>query len=146
MFMLFPFLFLSPWYNCSGWLGVKHQITYIYFCCLSLVEVMGKNFVGGGGQTSFRIDWFWKFNLFVKSVVCLESGKFVCSCSHDKLALSDHHPRVSLCISLLLPFYNLIVYLNHCFRLKINNELSIVPQWFDFLSVWERVSGRGPLQ
>ena len=48
--MLFPFLFLSPWYNCNGWLGVKHQITYFYFCCLSLVEVMKKKkSLGGGG-------------------------------------------------------------------------------------------------
>ena len=22
----------SPWYNCNGWLGVKHQVTYILIC------------------------------------------------------------------------------------------------------------------
>ena len=27
---------LLPWYNCTGWLGVKHRLTYLLFPCLSL--------------------------------------------------------------------------------------------------------------
>ena len=25
---------VSPWYNCTGWLGVKHQLTYSQCCCI----------------------------------------------------------------------------------------------------------------
>ena len=27
----------SPWYNCTGWLGVKHQLTYLLFQSVALI-------------------------------------------------------------------------------------------------------------
>ena len=30
---LLSFFFFSPWYNRTGWLGVKHQVTYLLLIC-----------------------------------------------------------------------------------------------------------------
>ena len=32
--LLFSCWFLSPWYNCTGWLGIKHQVAYCHLLCL----------------------------------------------------------------------------------------------------------------
>ena len=34
----FVWVFLSPWYNCSGCLDVKHQVTYLLECCCFLMK------------------------------------------------------------------------------------------------------------
>ena len=42
-FVQMSFFLLLPWYNCTGWLGIKHQVTYFFplffpllFCVLFL--------------------------------------------------------------------------------------------------------------
>ena len=43
----YPFM-LSPWHNCSGWLGIKHQVTYLltyYFTAAGLFSGMSYMYV-----------------------------------------------------------------------------------------------------
>ena len=38
----FLLLLLSPWYNRIGWLGIKHQLTYLLLLGMNVVELMRK--------------------------------------------------------------------------------------------------------
>ena len=42
--------YISPWYNRTGWLGVKHQVTYYVFIMLWM-----------NGDYSYweRLEWLW---------------------------------------------------------------------------------------
>ena len=39
---------LSPWYNRTGWLGIKHQLAYLLVCLHTLHN-----------KSAFKCSWFW---------------------------------------------------------------------------------------
>ena len=76
----------SPWYNCNGWLGVKHQLTYSNMCNVTgLGGVLGggggggRKQVGGGGEREWdksEKDWAILTGLIKAQSVSTQSEHF----------------------------------------------------------------------
>jgi len=92
---IFPgFLYFeSPWYNRTGWLGVKHQLTYLYFEIRSH-DLLWRWAVSCSFQISFLSVvvlpvWF----LLLCAIIC---GHSVCKCLQvDMQAGTDARMRPS---------------------------------------------------